>query len=62
MGVTDMATDRQPTAGKPTASRQQVGTYNKDNKGNHGNKGNNSSSEVQSAEEIEEASRWFESL
>ncbi len=64
MGATDMATDRQPTAGKPAANRQQVGTYNKDNKGNHGNKGNNSESagEVQSAEEIEEASRWFESL
>ena len=67
------ATNRQQVGSKAEVSRQQVGTYNKDNNSNNGNKGNNPSggqtggtagdgASGQTAEEIEEASRWFDSL
>ena len=59
------ATNRQEVGSKTATGRQQVGTYNKENNSNNDNKGNNSSAgedEVQTAEEIEEASRWFDSL
>ena len=63
--ATDEATIRQEVGGKSASGRQQVGTYNKENNSNNDNKGNNFSAggaKVQTAEEIEEASRWFDSL
>lgn len=53
------ADDGQQAVNYSAASVQQLGTYNKENHSNNDNKGNHS---VQTPEEIEEASRWFDSL
>ncbi len=56
----------QQAGSKSAAGGQQADTYNKDNNSNKGNKGNKennmTAASEQSDEEVEEASKWFESL
>ena len=64
--ATDNATSRQQVGNQSATGRQQIDTYNKDNKANKANQDKNSSGDAlvggQSAEEIEAAKSWFDSL
>lgn len=66
LAATGTATNRQQVGNKSAAGRRPVGTYNKGNNSNKDNKENNipdtAAGDIQTPEEIEEASRWFDSL
>ena len=61
--ATDNATSRQQADSQSATGRQQVDTYNKENKGNQENNSSGGAfGAAQSAEEIEKATSWFDSL